>query len=125
VPRLLLVAITFTQPFLIQRAVSFFNEPESIHSRNIGYGLIGATFIIYLTKAGLNTGYRQLFCKAITSFRGAIIALIFEKTLEMQEGTTPAAVALISSDVISCVNTMPMLNEVWASAIEVPTPSQM
>jgi len=121
VPRLLLIAVTYTQPFLIQRAILFFGEPDSPRSRNVGYGLIAATFVIYTLRAFLNVQYKQRLTKIITQFRGAVISLVYEKTLHNMEGASPesAAVTLISSDLITCVNDMSYLNEVWASAIEV------
>jgi len=46
--RACLIAFTFTQPFLISRSIRFLTEPESSNTANYGYGLIGATALIYL-----------------------------------------------------------------------------
>lgn len=45
VPRLLNIGFTFSQPFLIQRIVSFLSEESP--SVNVRNGLIGATVLIY------------------------------------------------------------------------------
>jgi len=46
-PRLCLIGFSYAQPFLITRAIKLLMEPESQASMNTGYGLIGATFLIY------------------------------------------------------------------------------
>lgn len=47
-PRVALTAFNFCQPFLVERAVLLSQEPVTPLSRNIGYGMIGAYFIVYL-----------------------------------------------------------------------------
>lgn len=138
IPRLLLIGINFSQPFLINRAVRFLEEPVTPSTKNIGYGLIGATALIYSIKAFLNVQYKQVrapcqtalhetkmtlqrFTKVMTRFRGSCVCLIFDSTLTMQEGACKdsAAVTLMSTDILSVINNLTNLNEVWASTIEV------
>ena len=47
VPRLGLTAFNFCQPFLLQRAIELSQQPITSASTNIGYGLIGAYFLVY------------------------------------------------------------------------------
>lgn len=120
VPRFLLIPITFSQPFLIQRAVNYFAEPENTQSKNIGYGLIGATFLIYLSRTLLNVQYRQRFAQVLTLFRGCCISLIYDSTLTMIDSSKGSeAVTLMSADLQSCLGVLPSLNELWASSIEI------
>lgn len=46
-PRVALIALNFTQPFLIERAVKLSLEPVDDETTNIGYGLIGAYAFVY------------------------------------------------------------------------------
>lgn len=46
-PRLCLIGFNFSQPFLINRAISLSTEPDSQHATNVGYGLIFAYVIAY------------------------------------------------------------------------------
>ena len=46
-PRLCLIGFNFAQPFLINNAIDFTNEPISDGSMNVGYGLIGAYLLVY------------------------------------------------------------------------------
>ena len=47
VPRLALLALTFCQPILLKRLLDYINNSDT-ESVNIGYGLIGAYFIVYV-----------------------------------------------------------------------------
>lgn len=49
-PRFLLVALSITQPFLINEAVNYI-ETSSAKSKNTGYGLIGAFAFVYMGSA--------------------------------------------------------------------------
>jgi len=37
-----------SQPFLINRTIKFISEPDNLHRKNIGYGLIGAYALVYI-----------------------------------------------------------------------------
>lgn len=45
--RLALVGFTFAQPFLFIRAIDYLKQENHDPDKDIGYSLIGATFIIY------------------------------------------------------------------------------
>lgn len=47
-PRLCLIGFKFAQPFLINRIILFVESGGREDSKNIGYGLIGATGLIYV-----------------------------------------------------------------------------
>jgi len=46
-PRICLTGFKFAQPFLIHRVISFVEQANGPESKNIAYGLIGATALIY------------------------------------------------------------------------------
>jgi len=46
-PRLCLTGLRFSQPLLLKRIVDFVGQPDSDANMNIGYGLIGATALVY------------------------------------------------------------------------------
>jgi hypothetical protein len=47
-PRLMLIGFNFCQPFLINRAVTFSQDPATPQTTNIGYGLIGAYVLVFV-----------------------------------------------------------------------------
>ena len=48
-PRLCLIGFNYSQPFLIGKAVTYVGQKGA--SQNYGYGLIGATALVYLGMA--------------------------------------------------------------------------
>lgn len=46
IPRLALLAFTFCQPLLLRRLLDYLNNSDA-ETENIGYGLIGAYFVVY------------------------------------------------------------------------------
>ena len=56
----------------------------------------------------------------ITSFRGALVALIYEQTLRLgSEQDEMAAVTLMSTDVDRLTTSLQSLNEMWAQTVEI------
>lgn len=47
-PRACLTALNFSQPFLINRAIRLSQEPITHETTQVGYGLIGAYFFVYV-----------------------------------------------------------------------------
>ena len=50
-PRLALLAFTFCQPLLLRRFLDYLQDPVERQDANIGYGLIGAYFLVYFGMA--------------------------------------------------------------------------
>jgi ATP-binding cassette, subfamily C (CFTR/MRP), member 1 len=46
-PRACLIALSFSQPFLINRAIKLSEEPITKDTTHIGYGMIGAYILVY------------------------------------------------------------------------------
>ena len=57
----------------------------------------------------------------VTKFRGATVALIYNRTLLLQDGVydESAAVTLMSTDVDNISSVLVLLNECWAETLEV------
>ncbi|KAK6823100.1 hypothetical protein RU639_006189 [Aspergillus parasiticus] len=119
-PRLFLIGFTFSQPFLI---TSILNWLDNSHSAiNHGYGLIGATLLIYLGMALSNLIYDQLLYQFVTMFRGAASSMIYDHALHIPDGTLgdrSATITLMTTDVDRIITCLITLNEFWARTIEV------
>ena len=50
-PKLAYVALSLSQPFLIQGAVSFVQNTRTENNNDVGYGLIGAFALVYIALA--------------------------------------------------------------------------
>lgn len=61
-----LLGFTYSQPFLINRVISFLGEAEDANSQSIVYTLIGATALIYVGMA-ISTGqYKHQTFRMVT-----------------------------------------------------------
>ena len=54
--RVCLIGFNYSQPFLITRVINFVGQPVTPNSKSVGYGLIGATALIYV---GLAVSYHE------------------------------------------------------------------
>ncbi|KGO68014.1 ABC transporter, transmembrane domain, type 1 [Penicillium italicum] len=120
IPRLFLIGFTFSQPFLIASVLNWLDDSHS--ASNEGYGLIGATVLIYLGMALSNLIYDQMLCRFVTMFRGAASAMIYDHALHIPDGTLDdrsATITLMTTDIDRIIDCLITLNEFWARTIEV------
>lgn len=120
IPRLFLIGFTFSQPFLVASVLNWLDDPRS--ESNAGYGLIGATLLIYLGMALSNLIYDQMLYRFMTMFRGAASSMIYEHALHIPGGTLEdrsATITLMTTDVDRIIDSLITLNEFWARTIEV------
>ena len=82
-PRIALIGFTFCQPFLINSTLSHLQEPSTTRDPNIGYGLIGATIIIYTGMALSTALYWYYHERSMWMARGALASAIYRKTTEV------------------------------------------
>ncbi|KAJ5401745.1 ABC transporter integral membrane type 1 [Penicillium crustosum] len=120
-PRVCMIGFNFAQPFMITAVLVYIEEPITPESWNRGYGLIGATFLIYLGLALSNVHYRHRFSRVDTLFRGTMISLIYDRTLALQDGlyAESAALTLMSTDIDGIIEHLENFNDVWARTVEV------
>ncbi|KAF2267153.1 hypothetical protein CC78DRAFT_566318 [Lojkania enalia] len=120
-PRASLIAFNFCQPFLINRAISYSQQPVTNQTANIGYGLIGAYVLVYVGIA-ISTGqWQHLTYRAITMMRGGIISMLYNKATDINLTDVDAAssLTLMSADIERIVMGMQTAHEIWANIIEV------
>ncbi|KAI2486583.1 Canalicular multispecific organic anion transporter 1 [Pyrenophora tritici-repentis] len=120
-PRLCLIGFNFCQPFLINRAVKFSQDPATAQTKNIGYGLIGAYILVFIGIA-ISTGqYMHLTFRFITQMRGGLIAMLYGKATDiaLTDVDTASSLTLMSADVERIVTGMETGHEIWSNALEI------
>ncbi|KAJ6006036.1 multidrug resistance-associated protein [Penicillium sp. IBT 35674x] len=120
VPRLCLVGFTFAQPFLITSMLNWLDDPHAVI--NDGYGLIGATVLIYLGMALSTLSYNHMLNRFTTIFRGAASSMIYDHALRIPDGTLEdrsATITLMTTDIDRIIACLMTLNECWARTTEV------
>ncbi|RSL98853.1 hypothetical protein CEP52_010121 [Fusarium oligoseptatum] len=120
-PRIALIAFKFCQPFFIDATLEFLQLPETSGTNNIGYGLIGAVFLIYSGIAVSFAFYGYYRQKALTMIRGCLCAVVYRKTTEMKltSADDSAALTLMSTDIDRVLHGAESAHELWANTIEV------
>ncbi|EFQ29566.1 ABC transporter [Colletotrichum graminicola M1.001] len=120
-PRIALVGLVFCQPFLIEALLRHLDEPESRASANKGYGLIGATILVY-TGIPLATAFywysqERFLCMA----RACLTTAVYRKTVQSKAsaGDDSAALTLMSADIERIRMGFMQLHEFWANPIQV------
>ncbi|WAO95847.1 Hypothetical protein NCS54_01349200 [Fusarium falciforme] len=116
--RLCLIAFKYTQPFLIQRTVGF--ASDLAEPKSIGWGLTGAWLLVFIGLAISNGFYYHKTYQFVTSVRGSLESLIYNKTLDLSTTAfdETIAVTLMSTDTEAICLSFSNLHEVWASPIE-------
>uniref|UniRef100_A0A093V8Q9 Multidrug resistance-associated protein 1 n=1 Tax=Talaromyces marneffei PM1 TaxID=1077442 RepID=A0A093V8Q9_TALMA len=125
VPRLILIAFTIGQPLCLRRFLDYLQGDE--RNVNVGYGMIGAYFLIYFGIAVRHSNdissafYWSSWFRSLALMRSMLIIAIFEKTLQVNAAVTndKAAVTLMSTDVDRIVNGLREIHELWANAIQI------
>ncbi|GES61683.1 ABC transporter [Aspergillus terreus] len=119
-PRIALIGFKYCQPLLLASVVNYVQLPDADRDRNVGYGLIGATAIVYIGIA-VSTGlYNLKVYRSTVMIRGSLVSIIYRKTLRLHlnEAKSSAALTLASSDVDRIGLTVESGHEIWASSIE-------
>ncbi|KAF2488718.1 putative multidrug resistance protein [Lophium mytilinum] len=121
IPRIALIGFNYAQPFLISRVISFVGQPRASQNYNDSLGLIGAAALIYTGAAMTTVLYMHRLYQSITMFRGALVGLVFNKTLVLRDGVydESAAVTHMSTDIDRIAEGMKNMHETWARLIEV------
>jgi ABC-type multidrug transport system fused ATPase/permease subunit len=119
VPRLALLGFTFCQPFFIEALLDYLAEPTL--NPNVGYGLIGASFLIYsgIATSGAFTWY--FHHRLRTMIRSILVPEVFKKATIARVGATDrnAALTLMSTDLERIRMGFRTLHELWACMIQV------
>ncbi|KAI0143174.1 P-loop containing nucleoside triphosphate hydrolase protein [Xylariaceae sp. FL1272] len=120
-PKLAYIALSLTQPFLIQEAVAFVENDGG--EDNTGYGLIGAFALVYISLAVTLGWSSHLTYRLMTMMRGSLISIIYHKMLKtkMTKSNESPAVTLMGTDVQRIAETFYyLLIEAVPALIQVP-----
>ncbi|KAF7524216.1 hypothetical protein PCG10_005908 [Penicillium crustosum] len=120
-PRIALIGFTLCQPLLIEAVLNSLEEPQTYLTTNKGYGLIGATILVYIGMPLATALYWYLHERALFMSRALLVSAIYDKTIKAKTSAADdsAAVTLMSSDVERIRMGLMQLHEFWANPIQV------
>lgn len=118
--RLGLIGFKFSQPLLINRAVSLLQEPDGQDKANTGRALVGATALIYIGIALLSGACRHNIYRLLTMIRCGLISLIYNATMGVDTTTAQesAALTLMSTDIECIGQGLEVFDSIFADPIE-------
>lgn len=97
-PRICMIGFRYAQPLLLSRTISFASSPDQ--SDSIGWGLTAAFGLVFLGLAVANGSYYHMVYRFITSVRGILVSIIYDKTVDLSITALDESVAvtLMASD---------------------------
>ncbi|KGO49054.1 ABC transporter, integral membrane type 1 [Penicillium expansum] len=116
--RLALLCFTFCQPLFLEKLLDYLSQSEL--DKNVGYGFIGASLLIYSGLA-ISMGFYWYFHHRMRIMAKSILATeIFIKATEARIGTgdDSAALTLMSTDMERIDMGFRNLHEIWASMVQ-------
>ncbi|KAL2074710.1 hypothetical protein VTL71DRAFT_8489 [Oculimacula yallundae] len=117
--RLAQLGFTFCQPFFIEKLLEYLSQPAA--SANAGYGLIGASILIYggiaISTALCMYPHHRMRAMA----RSILVTEVFAKATKARMGVEDhnAALTLMSTDIERIKLGFRMIHNVWAGFIQV------
>lgn len=117
-PRIALIGFTFSQAFLIDSVLEYLSA-EQHEPRNIGYGLIGATILIYSGIAISTSLYWYFQERVLYMARACLVSAIYRKTTETGIDRESDAVTLMSTDIDRILKGFQNVHELWADIVAV------
>ena len=123
IPRVALMGFSFCQPFLIKALLDYLQDSmTSSPPPNNGYGLIGATALVYTGIPFATAFYWYFQERALCMSRAYLATAVYRKTTEAKasaaDDDNAAAVTLMSSDVERIRFGFMQLHEFWANPIQ-------
>jgi hypothetical protein len=91
-PRLCVIGFRYAQPFLLERAIKFANNPDE--PDRIGWALTGAFGLVFFGLAISNGSYYHMNYRFVTSVRGSLVSLIYAKTMDLSITALDESVAV-------------------------------
>ncbi|UJO17086.1 ABC multidrug transporter B [Fulvia fulva] len=119
-PRLACAGFTFAQPYLVKSLLDFTADINASNRSSTAYALVGAYAIAYVGLALTYAVYQHKTYRLLTLYRGALVAMIFDKTLRVEASSVDdaEAVTLMSADIDRTTGSMHVVHELYASVIE-------
>ncbi|KAH9920611.1 P-loop containing nucleoside triphosphate hydrolase protein [Fomitopsis serialis] len=115
-PRLALLLVTFAQPLLVNRTISFVT---SENSDTQGWALVGAFVCVYALIAITTSLYWEKVYDATVGLRGALVGVIYSKSLKLSSAASRSlgggvASTYMSVDVERVCEGAQSFHEIWA-----------
>ncbi|KAL2165882.1 hypothetical protein VTG60DRAFT_3684 [Thermothelomyces hinnuleus] len=120
-PRAIIVALTLTQPMLLERMITFVQGGGYGQRMDVGYALIGAFAALYTLMALFNAWYAHACNKLALEMRSQLVDSCYRKLLKLRLAALDSgkAATLINVDMQHIMEGAKILHDIWASFVTV------
>lgn len=121
IPRAVIIALTLTQPMLLERMITFVQGGGYEQRLDVGYALIGAFAALYTLMALFNAWYAHSCNKLSLELRSQLVDACYRKLLKLRLAALDSgkAATLINVDMQHIMEGSKILHDIWASAVTV------
>jgi ABC-type multidrug transport system fused ATPase/permease subunit len=121
IPRATIVALTLTQPMLLERMITFVQGGGYDQRLDVGHALIGAFAVLYTLMALFNAWYAHACNKLALEMRSQLVDSCYRQLLKMRLAALDAgnAATLINVDMQHIMEGSKILHDIWASLVTV------
>ncbi|KAF8312106.1 P-loop containing nucleoside triphosphate hydrolase protein [Clavulina sp. PMI_390] len=126
VPRVLLLAATFAQPYLVDKTISFVQATTSSqHMKQEGWYLVAAFACVYGIITLLTAVFWQTVYSMTVRYRAAVVGALYAKALRLASHSSRkigigGASTYMSVDVERISEGLEFAHEFWASVLSIP-----
>jgi ATP-binding cassette subfamily C (CFTR/MRP) protein 1 len=115
-PNLLVMCLTFAQPFLV---TAILNYISSNNSKELGYLIVAGYAAVYIGKAIFSAFYLHQLDRFSTMLRGCLVSIIYNKTLKLdsREAARGESLTLMSADVEHIVKGFAFIHEASSNGV--------
>lgn len=123
IPRILLSACKLAVPFFIARVIAYVsNDGNDDEDRlEVGYALIMATALLFLTRSLVQLAYDQARTRMRVLMRSALVGTLLHQAAQLEPGEKQgsASLTLTTADAGRGVMAFQSIHEIWITPIEI------
>lgn len=116
VPNLMVMSLTFAQPFLVTALLDFVSSTDS---NELGYLIVVGYATVYIGKSILTAFYMHQLDRFTTMLRACLVNIIYNQTLriDLREASGGESLTLMSADVEHIVKGLGLLHEASSNGV--------
>jgi ABC-type bacteriocin/lantibiotic exporter with double-glycine peptidase domain len=116
IPNLVVMSLTFAQPFLVTALLDFISSKAS---KELGYLIVIGYGAAYVSMSIFTASYTHSLDRFVTMLRGCLVSIIYNQTLklDLKEASGGESLTLMSADVENIVRGFGLMHEAAANLV--------
>ncbi|KAH8596005.1 P-loop containing nucleoside triphosphate hydrolase protein [Bisporella sp. PMI_857] len=116
IPNILVMLLTFTQPFLVTALLNFISSDDN---KELGYLIVAGYAVVYVGRSVCNAFYTHQLDRFMTMLRGCLVSIIYDQSLrlDLKAAASGESLTLMSADVEHIVRGFGLVHEAASNAV--------